>query len=43
MGWTTWTVSEDRTELIGPCGHRVPNSGAGVRQAAKHKCEKEQP
>lgn len=39
MGWQQWVVSQDRAELIGPCGCRVPNSGEGLRKAKAHKCE----
>ena len=34
----TWVVSEDRTELIGPCGCRVANSITGILAARKHTC-----
>lgn len=39
MPWTEWKVSDDRTELIGPCGCRVENSFDGVKQARTHQPE----
>ena len=34
-----WFYSDDRRELIGPCGCRVPNAAASIRLMQEHECQ----
>jgi hypothetical protein len=36
--WTEWRIDREAGELVGPCGCRVPNSLAGMKEARTHAC-----
>jgi hypothetical protein len=42
MAWKTWVIDRENNELIGPCGHRVPNTLEGMKQAKEHECDEEE-
>lgn len=39
MPWKTWVIDSDAHEIVGPCGHRMPFTFEGLKEAQEHECE----
>lgn len=37
--WTTWRIDHEASQLVGPCGCRVPNTLDGMLAAKAHECD----